>query len=240
MSLPTRPLGRGDGSRHVHFAYAKVAHGDKWHAWVAGPTMWFLCHASTRTKPCLDALTDGQLVCPKCNGPRECAVKGYVPLYRESDCAPRCVIVPESTRDTVDGLRLHWRVLVGREVEKNDGVWVVKAPHPLPLFQTTLRERMRPVDLTATLLKMWALPELTAWYLATHGKGDTAVEMPTDEPVKSDGKPFTEMTAAAARRFAPAVTPEVPTAGDAARDVLRHLQEKSGHAAGNGKPKPKG
>ena len=47
---------------------------------------------------------------------------------------------------------------------------MTKALTDKPLFETTLEERRYPADLTSTLLTMWALPELTAWYQERNGK----------------------------------------------------------------------
>lgn len=180
MPLPQTPPGgqKEPNIRYIHFGYTRTPASTSWHAYTAGPVHWFTCHTSGRCKPCLHVMTSGELVCDLCASPVPPQIIGYLPLYREVDAKPVMVIVHESVTDQVTGLRLHTRVVIGREAEKTDGVWVQRALKEEPRYVTTLRERMRPVDLTPTLLKVWKIPALTDWYKRTHGQNDRAVSLP--------------------------------------------------------------
>ena len=101
----------------MHFAYVGTDDGDRWNAYLAGPAWWGWCHKSTRTKPCLDLLTNGALECPRCLAGKEPLMTGYVPVYRQADGAPRSVIVAEVSREVIDSIKLHTRVLIGREMD---------------------------------------------------------------------------------------------------------------------------
>lgn len=194
MSLPQTPPGGGARRPHVHFTYVKTPTNAKWFAHLAGPAHWYTVHPKGKTKPCLHVMTGGELACERCEQGYDSEVCAYVPLWRESDGRPVMVIVHEYTREVVDQLRVHARVLIGRNEEKSDGVYIIHAPNPLPVFHTTLQEKMRPADLTETLLRVWGVADLVTWYRRTHG----AVKAP--EPKKSDGKPFSPMMKAAARK----------------------------------------
>lgn len=234
MALPQTPPGGGDRRRALHFGYVKTFHGTNWHAWLAGPAHWFSCHTKGKTKPCLNEMTGGELTCERCALAHAVEVVGYVPLWRETDSKPVMVIVHEYTREVVDALKVHQRVTIGRGDEKSDGVYVVPALKPEPRFHTTLPEKMRPADLTETLLKVWGIPELATWYRQTEGQAPAPAPVPT--PKKSDGKAFGPMHAAAARRY---TGPAEPVAADL-DDLMNRIKHKASVLPStNGKHDPK-
>lgn len=242
MSLPQVPP-EGDSTRaYVHFHYCATDPSKKWHAWCAGPCMWFLCHPSKRSKPCVRLMTNGKVECSRCATDVLPQVLGYLPLYREVDARPVMIVLHEYTREVVDKLRLHQRVIVGREDSQSDGVYVAPALTQNPVFQSTLKERQRPADLTETLLRIWNLPELTKWYRATTGERASQDERPVRSsavPLKSNGEPFSAMTQAAARRVQADVlgTDGTPPTDEA---LARIQREQNAHRAlrnGNHKPK---
>jgi hypothetical protein len=167
---------------------------------------------------------------------------GYLPLYRVVDGRPVMVIVYEEEREHVDRLRLHQVVTVGRESEQADSVWVRPSVTQTPVYTSTMAERMRAADIGDVLLRMWALPELTEW-MRSRSRTSEAPAVTPEPLVKSDGKPFDQMHAAAARRFAPAPKVEAPAADDAVEDALNRAQLRAvqnGKHHTNGKPPPKG
>lgn len=163
MALPQASPEEGR-NRHVHFRYVPTQNGTTWHAWLAGVPHWYLCHTLKRTKPCLHAMTGGKVSCPRCGESAEPEVIGYVPVYREVDACPVMVIIHLEQQERAEQLAIHQRILIGREAQKADGVWLSPALRPTPTFQTTLEVRRKPADLTETLLRLWNLPDLTAWY----------------------------------------------------------------------------
>jgi hypothetical protein len=229
--LRQSPSGGGGREQRVHFAYVKTAHGKTgyWHAHVAGPCHWFECHTKGKSQPCLHTITCGALTCPQCESTAPVETIGYQPFWRESDGRPTMVIVHDYTREQIDGLRLHTRVVVGRGDDPSDAVWVVPALNPEPRFTTTLAVKRRPADLTDTLLRVWKIPALTQWFI-----GGTGASEPTKRPpVKvspNDGKPLDPLMQAAGRRFnLPNATPEQEA------DYLRAIQEATQRAEKNGK-----
>lgn len=250
MSLPqSAPGGWGEGYQE-HFAYASTAKGSAWHAYIAGPPMWFMCHQPLRTKPCLAVMTGRALDCPWCGTDKDVVRRAYLPVYRQTDNAPRCVIVNELYEEALRKLPLHARITVGKGEEKGDPVWIMKAITPTPHFQTTLAHRTRPVDLTRTLLKLWGYQPLRDWYAATFGKpgappSDTAVSLPPGVAVHADGRPVAPMLQAAAKRAGFDVVPGSETDADVER-ARQHLAAVQAGAVpgrnGNGrhKPPPKG
>lgn len=235
MPIPTKPPGGGGQTPRVHFTYLATPRGDRWHAWIAGPCHWFDAHTKGKSKPCLTVMCGGALECPRCTPLDPVEEIGYQPLYREVDGRPCMVIIHEHSRERVDQLKLHARVCVGREEEASAAVWVAPALVATPKYQTTLAERMRPADLTETLLRVWSIPALTEWY-----RKNNPVAVPVRDSkgvaMRDDGKPFSGHMQAAAKRYAPdTVVPETTELFDAARAELVERVKKSGNN-GNGKP----
>lgn len=165
MSLPQSGPEKGQ-NRYVHFRYVSTPNGSRWHAYSAGKAHWYTCHTNGKSKPCLEVMTSGAVHCARCGetGPLEDI--GYKPLYREVDGCPVMVILHDEQRERDDAVSLHQRVLIGREDNPADGVWISPALSAKPLFSTTLDVRRREADLTETLLRLWQLPALVDWYRA--------------------------------------------------------------------------
>lgn len=240
MGLRKATPGEGAGSGHVHFRYVGTDPGDRWFAWVAGPAYWLLGHPSSRSKPCLDWLTEKALPCAICSPLKPPVMMGYLPLYRQIDGAPVMVVVYETVREKVDALKLHKRVQVGRELGEADSVWVSLALEQNPRFQTTLKQREQPADVTETLLRMWKMPELVNWYRCQTPQSDNPVSLPEGVAVTSAGTPYSPMSQAAAKRFGADVLP-IPTGDATFEEARRKLLNRA--ASTNGKhdtTKPKG
>lgn len=168
MGLRQSPPGdRGDRG-HIYWQHVSTPRGIKaWTAWIAGPVLWFKCHQLKRTKPCIEEITDGELECPWCAGGVPKHTMGYIPLYRELDAKPCYELLYDDAREDLDRLKLHERVMVGRGPGKTDTVYVMKCSVQTPVWQTRDPQRMRPADLTTSLLRMWAIPILIQWYSET-------------------------------------------------------------------------
>jgi hypothetical protein len=170
----TPPGGKGGRTRD-HFAYVPTDAKTPWTAYVAGPCQWYECHTTGKTKACLDAVTGGELSCPRCGQIKPPETRGYLPLYRESDGRPVCVILPDTVREVADQLGHHVRILVGRERGPGNPVWVRKATEQRPRYDTTLPHRMRPADVWLTCIVLWAEPALIAWHNITRDQSTAQV-----------------------------------------------------------------
>lgn len=237
MAIPQTPPGGGRESAHEHFRYVPTKPGATWYAYLAGDAHWFLAHTKGRSKPCLHAMTGGQLVCERCAQVTPPQVIGYVPLYREVDSRPVMVIVYEYERERLATFKLHQRVLVGREEQQSDGVYLTVALNPKPIFHTTLKHRMKPADLTHVLLRLWGIPELTHWYSVTHGAADAApVQPPKREPKKepkqSNGQPFGPMYRNAAVKVEGS---DDATYAELAEKLVKDAKAREKNAQKNGK-----
>jgi hypothetical protein len=204
--------GEGGRKARAHFTYVPTDPKRPWNAYVAGPCMWFTCHTKGRSKPCLESVTDGELTCPRCNELDPPQDIGYQPLYRAADSKPVMVIVHDYTREIVDSLRFHSRVLVSRGHAASDGVMVNPALDQLPKFQTALPERMRAAQPIESLLRLWGIPELIQWHNETEGTNfPVCITPPRKKPVPAkEGKPAP----------APASAP----AGDMAETALEAME----------------
>lgn len=236
--------------RGEHFAYAPTTKGTNWHAYLAGNAMWFMVHQPKKTKPCLAVMTNREVECPWCGTDKEVVRRAYVPLYRQVDGAPRCIIVNELYEDALSKFRLHDRLLIGKEEEKGDPVWIMAALTHTPKFQTTLHHRTQPADLTESLLKMWGSAELVKWYRAKFGKPGAppsvnAVSLPAGTAVGADGRAVSPMMQAAAKRqgFDVIPTDDTDPQTEHDRELLRAVQrgdKPSTNGKGKHKLPPKG
>lgn len=227
MPLPQTPPGGGGRPARTHWHYVTTKPSQQWGAWIAGPCHWFTCHTNGRSVPCLHEMTGGELTCERCSAGQGTDVIGYQPIYRELDGRPCMVIVHEYSREVIDKLRLHQRVIVGRGPKTSDGVYIAPAMQAQPRYHSTLADRMRAADLTETLLRLWRLPDLEAWYRQTHGAPTSSTSsapepgpVPAETtPLRSDGKPFGAMNRAAAARYK---GPEVP-ASEATDAIIKRF-----------------
>jgi len=185
--LPQAPRRGNDNPRCEHFTYVSTPHGYSWNGWIAGPVHWLWVHPKKAgTTPCMRMLTGEEYTCSKCSALNVPLVKGYLPLYRQTDAKPVFVICDEAIRDTLDAFRLHTRVLVGRERTLGSGVYVALCLDDKPRFQSTLPQRQKPVDLTPTLLRVFKSAELIDWYKCTHGLGEVVPQVATSPEMKQE------------------------------------------------------
>lgn len=241
MSLRKASPGEGGGNTRVHFRYVGVGHSKTWAAHCAGPCQWYMCHTSERSKPCLDWITHGVLPCPRCGGAKEAVMMGYQPIYRSSDGCPVMVVLYEDQRDHADKLDLHERVMVGREGEKGDAVYIRRAMEQTPKYQTTLGARMFAADITETCLVMWKIPELVEWYRAQPKASDTGVSLPKGTAITSAGKPYSPMMQQAAKLAGAEVVADDFIAATLGKSLNRVKAAEAAMAPPhtNGKPKPR-
>ena len=235
MPLPADPR-EGRQDRAVWFRYYGTNKGTSWHAWIAGPAYWCKVHQKGRTKPCLKNMTRGKLRCQRCEDGAVIDRVGYVPLYRAVDAKPVCVIVHEDVEEMVAALTLHRRVLVGREDGATDGVWITDAPKQVR-YDTTLPERQRPADMTASCLRMWSIPELDAWYYSSeyaHGArpsmSDTPLTLTAVSESIDESDPGIQMLRQRMAGSVPVTTSDPPMLGETVAAAIRPPHK-------NGKPK---
>lgn len=223
MRIPSTPRRTGARNKPVHFSYVSTERGQPYDAYLAGPVWWGPLHMLRPSKPCVYELTGGQVACRFCGAgkARVAVVKGWVPLYRRLDNTAICVPVDEVQRDHLDALKLHTKVTVGRERGKGVGVWVRASLNQEPAFASSLPECNAPADITESLITMWSLPEVSAFF----GRGrssDTAVSLDAP-PVPSAAVP----APVADRMNAP------PVVDDALDRLLKHA--KRAERNGDGK-----
>lgn len=242
MTLPQAPRREGRRRRPAHFRYYPVDPGTTHYGYLAGPVMWFEMHCSDLgSKPCLHELTAGDLGCPKCEF-GEPVTKGALGFYHATDLKTYMVWVDESGRDEYDKWPPFRRIKLGRERVKGAPVWAQMCVSQEPVFQSSLPERKVAADLTDSLLRMWKMPDLEWWYRHTHGQSDNAVSLPEGTAVGDDGKPFSPMNQAAAKRAGARVVPSDPRTIGADLDALSPaaLAARAPQPSKNGKHPPKG
>lgn len=192
MRIPSTPRRTGARNKPVHFTYVSVERGQPFDAYLAGPVWWGHIHMLKPSKPCVYELTDGAIACRFCGVPPRpvAVVKGWVPLIRRSDTWPICVPVDEVQRDHLDALKPFTKVVVGRERGKGVGVYVREAMNQEPKWSSTLPEWGAPADITESLINMWKLPEVTAFFCAPQSS-DKPLSPVKSAPSADDSDPST-------------------------------------------------
>lgn len=181
MQLPSQPRRASARNKPLHFQYVTVERGEPFEAYLAGPIWWGFLHMTKPSKPCVFELTGGKIECRFCGTTRIPIMKGWIPLYRRIDGLPMCACVDEALRDNLDGLKLHTKVQVGRGKGKGVGVWCAACLNQEPVYSSTLPERQQPADISHSLITMWNMPEVTAFFArpvsdtaaSLNAKGDT-------------------------------------------------------------------
>lgn len=237
MRLPQAAPGEAGGPDFEHFTYWSIAGGQKHHAYLAGPCQWFVVHPSERTKPCLHWMTKGEVPCTRCGGKKPKQLCGYLPVWRASDWRPKLVVVYEAEREWLEPLKLHARVLIGRENEKGAQLYVRATLDQNPPFNTTNERRKYPQDVWRSLLLAWELPELTNWFQCRRPVSDNVLSLNLDvtaEKAKTEDPPE-EKT-----ENEPPVGVNRLKAGGAVDDAVQRLMRraKETSAETNGKHKP--
>lgn len=182
------PRGKNGGE---HWKYIGD-HGPRgWYGFTAGPAIGLDTHPSVlgprpKTKPCLHALTGGQLACPWC-GKMPLGWHCYLPLWREEDSRPCLLVMGEDMWDRASTLEPLELVFVSRGTQKSDGTFITKHGNRRK-FITSLPSREQPQDISAALLTIWGVPELTSWY-ALRGASDNAVSLPPPPPPAPEPTP---------------------------------------------------
>ena len=166
MRIPSTPRRSGARSKPVHFTYVSTERGQPYEAYLAGPVWWGYLHMLRPSKPCVYELTGEKVACRFCGAKKAgvAVVKGWVPLYRRPDGTAICVPVDEVQRDHLDALKCFSKVVVGRERGKGVGVFVRAAANQDPAWSSSLPEYSNPADITESLINMWALPEVFAFF----------------------------------------------------------------------------
>lgn len=237
MKIPNATPGEGARYAHDHFNNWSVKPGERHFAWYAGGAQWFVCHPSDRgTKPCLHWMTKGKLGCRFCGINKVPCQLGYAPMWRAVDIRPLFVIVYEEEREWIEKLELHDRVQIGREKDAGARIWVRVSVDQEPKFQTTLLRRTVKQDITASLLRLWRMPELVAWLT---GSSDNAVSLPPTVEELPD-VPDTRTKAVDLEGIARNCRFEEAKALAKAEQAKKNAEWCEKHRNGNGKPKPKG
>ncbi len=235
MRIPSTPRRTGARNRPVHFSYVPTERGQPWEAYIAGPTWWGFLHMTKPSKPCVYEITGGQVPCRFCGVGRApvAVMKGWVPVYRRVDTLACMVPVDESLRDGIDALEFGAKVQVGRAKGKGVGVWVQPCINQEPKWTSTLPERSAPADVTESLLTVWKLPEVSA-YFGRAPQSDNAVSLDAPAPAPAlEEKPAPNDPGRQGRAPVP---PAVGGAVDeAARRMLARLSKGERSANGNGR-----
>lgn len=130
--------------------------GEKWNAWVAGPAVGVETHYCSRTVPCLRKYLGKKIECEGCSKPVPLDFSYYLPLYRCIDSRPVVVILHRDQQDTLETLKHHQHVVVGRTKEKYVGLYVspILAAQK---FQTTLDWKMGEAKIEEFLPTLWKM-----------------------------------------------------------------------------------
>ena len=240
MKIPSQPRRTGERKSHVHFQYVPIERGQPFEAYTAGPAWWGYLHMLKPSKPCVYELTGREVECRYCGKARMPVMKGWVPLYRKWDGFPVMVCVDESLRDSIDPLKLHTKVNVGRGKGSSVSAWVQMSLDQEPRYVTTLPERQVEADVTVTLITVWDLPEVTQFFCSK--SSDNALSLNTKG--STDGVPAPAPAATDSSDPAGAYLLDADSFGGLlplrARDKIRERRNEAFVREAQAKPKPNG
>ena len=162
MATGKKPDPRKRKNAHPHASGLTVLNGEKFGTWKGGEIHGIYGHRTHATKPCLDSVTNGELVCPYCQAEIPLVFRAYVPLF-DVNWAVRFVIIGEPIYEAVDAIPFRTQVLVSRHKNPNSPLIV----RELTTMTRELPDRApwdAPVDMLRICLTLWDTPALTAWY----------------------------------------------------------------------------
>lgn len=182
--MPPResPPGGEARRRALHFGYVPTAANEQWHAFIAGKPRWLYCHCKGKTKPCVHAITGGELHCELCNPMNPAESTGFLPLWREIDWKPVFVIVHEPVREAVSGFSHRARVLIGRGGGSTDGVYVISPLKKGSYLSSTDPQKMAEQDVFPSLVRIWKHPGLIEWHARDTGRETGGCITPPEKP----------------------------------------------------------
>ena len=151
---------RADRPAVTYWRSERVPNGTSLKCWCAGRPIFLNTHRVGVSKPCLSEISGGDLACPWCAViARE--YLGYCPWYT-IDAERIVTVVREDMKPRALAMRLHEPVTVSRAKRMTAAVrlsqdgWTTTAYSGPP-------DRMQPACIFDWLLRLWKIPELTAY-----------------------------------------------------------------------------
>lgn len=234
-------MGRGQApdprkrkNTHPHATYLKVGNGCKEPGYMAGPVFGCYGHRTSAHKPCVELITQGELTCALCAAGWEAEWRGYVGIW-DRDWTLRYALIGEDYYPSVDAIPHREQVVCSRG--KN-------AISPLVIRTEKLLTREIPnrspwdveIDMLEICLSLWKDGPLAAWFTKQKTLKPAKTE---DEPKLPNGKPFSPMYKAAAKRYSG--PPKEAPVGDALNGALSRVKAReSMNGDGKAHAPPKG
>ena len=232
MATGRKPDPRKRKTVHQHSEYLPVPNKTKAGGWKAGEVYGLYCHHAGHTRPCLDDVTKGALECPLCTARFDLIYRAYMPLW-DREYQLRHVLIGEDFFEAADRIPFRHPLTLARDANKRSPLRVSDEPMMVRVLPDG-PPWDKPVDMLSICLTLWKDDVLSKWMV---GNRAALEDVKKETPLKSDGRPFGPMTAAAARRFAP--PPTVESAEVALDEVTARLKKKAAgmkpSTNGNGK-----
>jgi len=142
------------------WTHERLGAGESRSGWIAGDVHTVYCHCSKRSKPCLKHLLGSRTECPGCDAEMSVKPLGYLPLWRY-DGKGVVVVLRDHQFEPVGKLKLHTYVTYSRLKGAGESIQVAENPAQR-IWETTLPEKRKAVDLCRWLCVMWQLPHVEA------------------------------------------------------------------------------
>lgn len=231
MSTGSRPQKGAHEKTKKHATYLRVPNGCSECCYKAGETHGVVGHRTHAHQPCLKDITHGKLECTYCSAGLQPVWRGYVPLW-DRDWTLRYSLIGEEYFETVEVIPVRSQVVVSRAKNPISPLVIrqeVKLVRELPDKEPW----NKPIDMEELCLCLWKIPQLTEWVYANRTKAET---LRAGTAKREDGKPFSPMNQAAAKRNGAPVDP--PLVSDILKDRLSKVKaredtdktERNGHA----------
>lgn len=215
MATGKRPDPRRGGKKHPPASNLKVPNGTKAAGYKAGEIFGCYGHRIANHVPCLTDVTDGALKCPYCPAGNVPVWRGYVPVW-DTDFCLRYALIGENYFESAEAIK--WGEAIEFERKKNPISPLMARPGVG--FLRALPDRApwnTPVSMLDVCLTLWQDDLLTRWFAKNPVKRLASDNAPS---LRTDGKPFSPMMQAPAKRYA------APGDAEPAADALDEVQSK--------------
>jgi len=126
---------------------------------IAGPAVCVRVHCSKRSRACVK-LYKGQLAqCEGCKNTLRLEWVWYLPLYRETDNARVVTLHHRECQETLESIRLHQQVRIGRGPKDTDATWCAPIPNG-PRYSGAMSDRQVDADICDWLCVLWKMRDV--------------------------------------------------------------------------------
>lgn len=143
---------------HLKFSYLKLDPGKVTKGWISGPSISIDTHFAAGTKPCLNMLTEGKILCKFCIAELRKSFTVFQPFY--SDLGEKMVaLLGENSKELCDALSYGEQIIISKGKHKNSSYRLRQETFTSFACAYLIRLENQH-DIRPWLLQLWGMPEL--------------------------------------------------------------------------------